>query len=292
MDSLHIHLVLAFRKILRPLLRLSMRIGLRYDEFTEIVKGAYIETAVRDGLGTDVPQTRGRITLATGLPRREVDRFLDDNSLLQPAQSLTSVVTLVLHMWSTEPTYLGPYGLPLEIRFDNNSKRSIVDLVRRASSVTDPREVVDALLKSGAVLLNEDDTYRVVDRSYMVAKMMSASGLELFGNTLSQLAATFEHNLRDTGTRLLQRSVVADQGLPVDLMPEFQDFLNKRVQLMLVEVDDWIGRRVGVEHTADRPRVPTGVSVFHYIEPTESQFPPLPLVEGDTSSPSQNNSLS
>ena len=42
MDSLHIHLVLAFRKILRPLLRLSMRIGLRYDEFTEIVKGAYI----------------------------------------------------------------------------------------------------------------------------------------------------------------------------------------------------------------------------------------------------------
>jgi len=292
MDSLHIHLVLAFRKILRPLLRLSMRIGLRYDEFTEIVKGAYIETAVRDGLGTDVPQTRARITLATGLPRREVDRFLDDDTLLQPAQSLTSVVTLVLHMWSTEPLYLGPYGLPLEIRFDSNSKRSIVDLVRRASLATDPHEVVDALLKSGAVLLNEDDTYRVMDRSFMVTKMMSASGLELFGSTLSQLATTFEHNLRDTGVRLLQRSVVADQGLPVELIPEFQVFLNKRVQLMLVEVDDWIGRRVGVEHMADRPRVATGVSVFHYIEPTESQLPPLHLAERKTESARQNNSLS
>ena len=284
MESLHTHLVLAFRKILRPLMRLAIRIGLRYDEFTEILKGAYIESAVRDGLGKDVPITRPRIVMATGLPRREVDRFLEDTALLQPAQSLTSVVTMVLHMWSTEPLYLGPYGLPLEIRFDRNPSRCIVDLVRRASPGSDPHEIIESLISAGAVIQNEDDTYRVIERSYMVTNMMSASGLELFGNTVSQLANTFEHNLQDTGTKLLQRSVVADQGLPVDLMPEFQVFLNKRVQAMLIEVDDWIGGRVGVEVQADRPRIQTGVSVFHYIEPELNQSPLLDRVHGETAS--------
>jgi hypothetical protein len=282
MESLHTHLVLAFRKILRPLMRLAIRIGLRYDEFTEILKGAYIESAVRDGLGKDVPITRPRIVMATGLPRREVDRFLEDTALLQPAQSLTSVVTMVLHMWSTEPLYLGPYGLPLEIRFDRNPSRCIVDLVRRASPGSDPHEIIESLISAGAVIQNEDDTYRVIERSYMVTNMMSASGLELFGNTLSHLANTFEHNLQDSGAKLLQRSVVADQGLPVDLMPEFQAFLNKRVQAMLIEVDDWIGGRVGVEVQADRPRIQTGVSVFHYIEPDLNQSPLLDRVHGET----------
>jgi len=284
MESLHTHLVLAFRKILRPLMRLAIRIGLRYDEFTEILKGAYIESAVRDGLGKDVPITRPRIVMATGLPRREVDRFLEDTALLQPAQSLTSVVTMVLHMWSTEPLYLGPYGLPLEIRFDRNPSRCIVDLVRRASPGSDPHEIIESLISAGAVIQNEDDTYRVIERSYMVTNMMSASGLELFGNTVSQLANTFEHNLQDSGAKLLQRSVVADQGLPVDLMPEFQAFLNKRVQAMLIEVDDWIGGRVGVEVQADRPRIQTGVSVFHYIEPELNQSPLLDRVHGETAS--------
>lgn len=291
MESLHTHLVLAFRKILRPLMRLAIRIGLRYDEFSEILKGAYIESAVRDGVGHEVPITRARIAMATGLPRREVDRFLEDTALLQPAQSLNTVVTMVLHMWSTEPLYLGPYGLPLEIRFDRNPSRCVVDLVRRASPASDPHEILEALIASGAVMRNEDDTLRVIDRSYMVTKVMSASGLELFGNTVSHLANTFEHNLQDTGTKLLQRSVVADQGLPVDLMPEFQAFLNKRVQAMLIEVDDWIGGRVGVELQADRPRIQTGVSVFHYIEPEQSQSPLLDRLQGEPGSAAQNKGL-
>ena len=291
MESLHTHLVLAFRKILRPLMRLSIRIGLRYDEFSEILKGAYIESAVRDGITKDVPVTRARIVMATGLPRREVDRFLEDTALLQPDQSLNTVVTMVLHMWSTEPLYLGPYGLPLEIRFDRNPSRCIVDLVRRASPTSDPHEIIEALIRSGAVMQNEDDTYRVMDRSYMVTKVMSAAGLELFGNTLSHLANTFEHNLQDDGAKLLQRSVVADQGLPLDLMPEFQAFLNRRVQAMLIEIDDWIGGRVGVELQADRPRIQTGVSVFHYIEPEENQSPLLDRLPPESLAINKNNSL-
>ena len=285
MESLHTHLVLAFRKILRPLLRLAIRVGLRHDEFVEIAKGAYIESAVRDGLGPGVPLTRARLAMATGIARREVDRYLDDPTLLRPALSRTSIEAVVLHMWNTEPKYLGPYGLPIEIGFDRYPDRSVVDLVRRASPDTDPRELLDELVRNGAVMPNEDGTYRIITRAYMVTKMMSASGLDLFGSTISHLASTFEQNLQDQGARLLQRSVVADQGLPADLMPEFQVFLNQRVQQMLVEVDDWIARRVGMEHQGDRPRIQTGLSVFHYIEPDENQSPDLSRLSGESSSP-------
>ena len=44
-------LLYAFRRVLRPLIRILVRSGVRYDEFLELVRGVYVEAAVRDGLG-------------------------------------------------------------------------------------------------------------------------------------------------------------------------------------------------------------------------------------------------
>ena len=47
-------LLYAFRRVLRPLIRILVRSGVRYDEFLELVRGVFVETAVRDGLGRAV----------------------------------------------------------------------------------------------------------------------------------------------------------------------------------------------------------------------------------------------
>jgi hypothetical protein len=58
-DTARAHLIHAFRKVLRPLVKILVRAGVRHDEFVEVIKGVYVESAVRDGTGQAGPLTRG-----------------------------------------------------------------------------------------------------------------------------------------------------------------------------------------------------------------------------------------
>ena len=62
-------LLYAVRRILRPVVRILIRAGIRFDEFAELARGVYVETAVRDGIEYSGVPSRERIAVVTG-PRR------------------------------------------------------------------------------------------------------------------------------------------------------------------------------------------------------------------------------
>lgn len=273
-DDARSHLFHAFRKVLRPLVKILIRAGVRHDEFAEVIKGVYVESAIRDGIGRDGPLTRARVSLTTGVPRRDVDRYIDNDSLLKPPPPThTTTLTEVLHLWHTDPVYLGPYGIPLEIDFDSTPGRNFVELVRRASGFAEPTLVFEDLLRSGAVVRSGERFIKVLSRYYVVADLLSPQALENFGSSMANLAQTLENNLGMAGGRkLLQRSVIADHGLPDSRREEFEGYVKTRVQQMLEDIDDWLGK-VAVEHVSDQETTSgTGVTVFHYWDrPVDSK---------------------
>ena len=73
-----------------------------------------------------------------------------------------------------------------------------------------------------------------------------------------------------TGTRRLQRSVVADGGLPEYALPEFEALVKDKVQKLLLDIDDWLSanRPLWVEPAK---MVQTGLTTYHYVtEPYDS----------------------
>jgi hypothetical protein len=266
-DTVRAHLVYAFRKVLRPLVKILIRAGVRYDEFTEVLKGVYVESAIRDGLGKAGPVTRSRVALVTGVTRRDVDRYVDDESLLAPPPPTHATVLIeVLHLWNTDPRYLGPYGVPLEIDFDSTPDRCFVDLVSQVDEDVDPGIVLEDLRRSGAVVSSGERYLKVTSRSYVIGDLMSPQALEYFGNTIASLARTLEHNMGGpSAARRLQRSVIADRGMPQELLPEFEVYVKARVQLMLSDVDDWIGQNITKWGLDENSALPTGVTVYHYV---------------------------
>jgi len=279
-DDARSHLIHAFRKVLRPLVKILIRAGVRHDEFVDVIKGVYVESAIRDGIGRTGPLTRTRVSLTTGVPRRDVDRFIDNEALLTPPPPThTATLSEVLHLWNTDPLYLGPYGVPLEVDFDTTPGRNFVELVERANSSADPRLVFEDLIKSGAVVRSGEIFIKVLSRQYIVADLLSPQALENFGSSMASLAQTLEHNLSIQGERkLLQRSVIADRGLPTSQMEEFEQYVKGRVQQMLEDVDDWVGKRANTTAEFDEPMVGTGVTVFHYVERPISAEPLNSLV--------------
>ena len=260
-------LVFSFRKILKPMIRILLRAGIPYLEFREVVKGAYVEAAVRDGIrGHEGPLTRAILADHTGVPLADINRFIDDPSLLAPPESTNqAVITEVLHIWCTDSHYMGPYGLPLELDLDGTPGRNLTTLIYKADPTANPKSVVRDMVEYGIVKPLGPRHYRAVARMNISNDIMSPQALEYFGKTITNLANTLAHNYAGSGSSpRLQRSVVADGGLPEYALPDFEALIRDKVQKLLVDIDDWL--------SANRPTwveparmIQTGLTTFHYI---------------------------
>jgi hypothetical protein len=117
-----------------------------------------------------------------------------------------------------------------------------------------------------------DHHYRAIARSFLLPNIMTPQALEYFGRTITDLANTIEFNMKASGDgKRLQRSVVADGGIPDYALPEFEALLKEKVQKLLVDVDDWLSNNK-VHWVQPGRIVQTGLTAFHYVmEPYDAR---------------------
>jgi hypothetical protein len=260
------HLLFAFRRVLRPLIRILVRAGVRYDEFSALVRGVYVEAAAVDRVGAKAKPSRTRISVATGVGLSEVNRFIDnDGALPFIEQSFTKTLAMVLNAWHTDSQFVGPYGIPLELARDGTKGRTFRELVHAVDPAADVGEAFQELLRLGAITMSGETHIRVVSRAMIATDEWSPAQLELFGNSLTRLADTLQFNLdsRNTAKRI-ERSVIADKGLPTSMVPEFEAHVREKVSELLVELDNWITPHAD----SPGPKSPViGLCVFQFSDP-------------------------
>jgi hypothetical protein len=274
-------LLRTLRQVLRPIIRVLIRAGLRFDEFAELARGVYVESALRDGIGHWKLPTRTRISVVTGVARHQVDYYIDNEGALPPSNdSLTPTLAEVLQKWHTDPQYVGPYGIPLELEFDSPSGRSFRSLVELVNNKVSPGIVLEELLRVGSVTYSGEKHFRAVSRYFMMTDPMSAEQIEYFGSVLARLAETLQFNMNpENATKRLERFVIADRGLPVEVLPKFEAYARDRSQQLLLDLDNWLTpySKPGTED--DGPRVGTGLNVFMYVDPAPDDRPLRSLVQ-------------
>ena len=145
----------AFAHLMAPLVRILIRNGISFYEFAEVLKATFVkvceeEFAVPDGGET----TSARISIRTGLTRRDVDRVLEGDSPAASALRMDDSVARVLQGWHEDKDFVGPYGIPRSLFYDSDPTESqtFVDLVKRYRAEVPPHEVLEVLLRSGSVV--------------------------------------------------------------------------------------------------------------------------------------------
>src|SRR5882672_1545337 len=157
------HLLFAFRRVLRPLIRILVRAGVRYDEFSALVRGVYVEAAAVDRVGAIARPSRARISVATGVGRLEVARFIEnDGALPFIEQSFTKTLAQILNIWHTDSQFVGPYGIPLELARHGPKGRTFQELVHAVDPAADANAAYQELLRLGAVTMSGETHVRVV----------------------------------------------------------------------------------------------------------------------------------
>jgi hypothetical protein len=263
-------LLSAFRVLLRPLVRILLRHGISFAEFAEIVKAVYVEIAVTEFKVDGKRGTKSRIAVITGLTRKEVSRVIElAGAENQGSKSNLNRVARVLAGWHTDPDFIGPYGMPLEVRYEDaaNSAVTFSTLVRRYSGDMSPRSMLDELMRVGAVVETEPGWLKVLRRVYE-PQTLAQDNFERVGEVVKNFVDTVDFNLQKEalGTGRFERIVYSPEGIRNEDMAKFNRYIKERCQALLEEIDNWIAQ-LDVPDSPNAQNVThTGIGIYHYIE--------------------------
>lgn len=201
----------AIRHLLRPLVRLLLAHGISFQVFTELARSAYVKVADEEFRLADKPQTDSRISLLTGIHRREVNRLRNVQTETISLPQHASMSALLLTIWSGHPDYLDAQSSPRPLpRLARNEGISFETMVRSVSKDFRARVVLDEWLRQGIVTLDEDDHVHLVTDAFVQPHGMEEKVYYLGQNIHDHLAAT-AHNLTGSPHPFLERCVFYDR---------------------------------------------------------------------------------
>lgn len=260
------HLRRALSLMFKPLVRLLIAQGVTHAEFSETAKEVYVETALRH-FETDGRINKSRIAILTGLTRKEVKNVIDRALSTDYGKKTYSRPARVLTGWYSDPTYQGPYGIPLELPYDarETGEPSFIELVRQYSGDMAPRQMLNQLVESGSVL-EVDGRYRVVSRTFRHSKLspelinrLGSVGYRVF----SSAAKNIDRKSEITGH--FDRMVFADEGCTDEVIDQFNEYIRVKGQGFLEELDVWFSSRKELNKLGGE-RKETGLYMVHFVE--------------------------
>lgn len=203
-------LLLAVRRMLKPLARLLMAHGIHFPALSELAKGVFVDVAANDFPDDGSGMTDSRVSLLSGVHRREVKRLRADAQHYQPPQSVSMGAQIVAR-WCAEAAYLDhqrrPKPLPRSVH--EGGEISSEHLVASVSKDIRPRAVLDEWLRLGVASVDEADCVHLAEAAFVPVNGLEEKAF-FFGKNLHDHLAAATHNLLDGKPAYLERSVYYD----------------------------------------------------------------------------------
>jgi hypothetical protein len=258
----------AVLRLLRPLIRILLRNGVSYGTFSDLAKWVYVDVASKEFGITGRKQSTSRVSVITGLSRKEVTRVRqlpkpDDPSSAERYNRAARVIAA----WRRESDFLDGEGKPASLPMEGPGA-TFSELAKRFSGDVPARAILDELISVGAVERLEDGRVCLLTRAY-VPRSRDGDKLHILGTDVGYLISTIDHNLQpDPVGPFFQRKVAYD-NLPDEVLPKFRKLSAKRGQTLLESLDRWLAQR-------DRDVAPTvkgtgrnraGLGIYYFQEP-------------------------
>lgn len=207
-------LVTAVRAVMRPFVRVLLAQGLSFPWFKELLKELFVEVARRDFPIDGKQQTDSRISLITGVHRKDVRR-LGAAPLRRAAETPQNVSAgaQIVALWIGHDAYLDDRRLPRSLpRLASGADggASFESLVYAVSSDLRPRAVLDEWLRLGIARIDDDDRVHLNSDAFVPREGMDEKS-HYFGANLRDHVAAAGHNLLGGRPPLFERSVHYDE---------------------------------------------------------------------------------
>ena len=168
-----LHLLATTQRTLWPLVKLLLHRGISYPLLAEAIKSVFVGVAEAEFPLRGKTETDSRISLLTGIHRRDVKRLRLErrrqralaleqtpaNRVSPPVEAETSLSARVIAVWTGLPSYLDEAGSPRPLLrlARKGGEQSFESLVQSLSKDTRPRALLDEWLRRGVVSIDAQD---------------------------------------------------------------------------------------------------------------------------------------
>ncbi|MGE0624468.1 MAG: DUF6502 family protein [Pseudomonadales bacterium] len=264
----------AARRILLPLVRILLRNGVPSDALTELVRKTYVDVAENE-FGIDGKrQTTARISVITGLNRKEVARLRGMAPLSSDDQRRWNRAATVLGAWLRDDEFHDRKGDPLDLPFEGSAV-SFAQLCKKHSGDMQPRAIADELLRVGAIEQVEG-RLRMTTRGYVPAGDPE-SVAEILGIDTAELIETIDHNMTAGADDKLFQLKVLSTNVPAEHVEEFNAYSRRLARPVLEELNRWLAARdMKRDWSGTDERMVLGLGIYQINRRAERPADPEP----------------
>ncbi len=277
MSEVSERLIWAATTTLRPIVRRLLEMGIPFGALELRLRELFVEVAEGELALPARRQTDSRISLVTGINRKEVKRIRSTKDRLKAPRSFgINQATSLISRWMTDPETIDRHGRPQPLRYQAARGPSFTKLARKVTGDLAPGVLLNELVRSGAVERLEGDV--VVLHSDAYVPKAEQSELKILGEDPPELIETILRNIFSVGgERLLQRKVYYD-NLGSDAMDRIRAEMRREGERFLRRINRLLSRydrdRNPQAPGGDRHYAALGVYFFEALPRTGKLRPP------------------
>ena len=254
---------------MRPLVRLMLRKGVTYTYFADMLKAIFVEVADREFRLDDKPPSDSRVSLITGVHRKDVRRLRDTPEVL--AEQLPEAVSLGAHLvstWLSTPPFCVRPGeaAPLPRLSSAGGEGSFDALVAHVSKDIRARVVLDEWLRLGIVRVDDDDRVHLETAAFIPQKGFDEKAA-YFGHNVHDHACAAVHNLTAGGRPFFERSVHYDALAPASI-EQLRHAVATEGMEALVAFNTLAAKLEAKDADGSEPRQRMTIGLYFYTEPS------------------------
>ena len=224
------------RQLMAPVVKLMIELGVDYRTFADAARRAYIDVAGNEYGIRGRPTNTSRISLLTGINRRDVARLRHEDGSERPdSADESNSLARVLSGWYQDADFVAADGVPRPL-----ARGADLDaLLARYAGDVPGTALIKELQRVGAVVI-EDELVRPVTRYYMPFELDEHS-IARYGSVIADLALTINHNLLTKA-----REAARFEGRAVNrrinrrAYAEFRALVETEGERFLERIDEWL----------------------------------------------------
>jgi hypothetical protein len=211
------------------MVRLMLARGVQYGVVAEMLKSLFVEIADKEFKLDTKRQTDSRVSLLTGVHRKDVKRLRHGPA--EPASASAPDISLgaqIIAAWNANPAFVDEEGEPKPLaRFaQDGGELSFEALVRSVSKDIHPRAVLDEWLRRGVAEINDRNEVRLITDAFIPEEGF-AEKMFYLGHDLHDHAAASVSNVLGNSAPMLERCVHYD-GLDAATVVELKAFATRQ----------------------------------------------------------------
>lgn len=264
----------ALDRIIRPLARLLLANGIPLQTAIEMLKQALVDSALEDFSLDERGRTDSRISLMSGVHRKDVKRLRQRELARKEAPAAISTGARLISLWLTQAPFVdeddAPKPLP-RLR-SHGGDLSFEALVEHFSKDIRPRAVLDELQRVGAVHVDENDNV-ILNAEAFIPSASTDERLYYLGRSLGDHMEAASRNVTGTPRPFLDRIVHYD-AIPESAVDELRAAAEKAGMQALKNIN-----RKAMESSAEQDgtapqRITFGV--YFFTEPASTEHDGTP----------------